>query len=538
MSTPNTLNTKSEAEQVLDFLRFIFKNWRYFAISFLFFGILGAIYYKIATPIFNVAAQVALRQDESLAGNPSMSSSQSLMSAFGFSSGSDNIEDEVLKISSQGYIRNVVKNLELNKEYMLSEYGGLSKTSLFDESPIHISADPEIADTLTKIVSFKVKVQPNKTKVTVKAGKHKLGKFEINEFPATLHTSWGNFTLDRSPYWGLYDNTFTLRINYSGYDYMAQNYRKDILVDFEKKTSKLMQLNLYGENIPFTKNILTEVIDIYNKEWNDDKKLVAEQTVEFINQRLALTYGLLSDIDLQIREFKDKYNLTAIEADVTYYLESNGLLQVQLLEAETQLNIVDIISDFVKDEKNKYLLIPFSLSTSKDASMGTVISKYNEQLILRNDLYKANPNAPSVMAKSLDEQIETQRKNVLTSLANMKKELQVSLATAKRKEQDTNNKISKIPAIEQDFVSMKRNQELQQAVYLYLLQMREETAVKGINILPKLKVIDAPYAINKPISPSLFKTAILILFLGFVSPLCYIYAKPYIRRLIVKLKNK
>ena len=520
-------NNKTEAEQIKDLFLFCLKHWYHFVIGFAIFGAIGIIYLKTATPVWNTQARVSLRHDESLFGS-SISKASSLMSSFGLGGGSQSIEDETLKMNSHGYTKSVVKKLDLNTEYVQSEFFGLSKTNLYGQTPVVLSVDPAMADTLTNGIKFSMDIKQGKTEIKMKAGKKKVADYEITTYPATIETPWGKYTFEKSDIYDSFEYPFNLKISYTGYDYMAQVYQRELFVDYQKRTSDLINLGFKCENPDFAKRVLNEVIATYNKEWIDDKELVAEKTLDFIDQRLALTKGLLFDADIQIQQFKDKYNLTAIEADVAYYLRLTGELQAQLLQAETQLNIASIIVDFVQDEKNKYSLIPFDL-TLADANMSSALTQYNADLVRRNELSKTN--AQSAMVRSLDGQIEMQRGNLLVSLENIKKGLQISLTNIRKKEREFNSKIGNVPTIEKDYVNLKREQELQQTVYVLLLEMKEQSAIKGINILPKLKIIDQPYVVNKKVSPRLMNVAGMVFLGGMAMSLFLIYGIPYIKGL-------
>ena len=520
-------NKNDETKQIIELFFLWLRHWYYFVITFAVLGTIGIVYYKTATPVMNTLARVSLRHDDALAGG-GISRANSIMSAFGLGSSSANIEDESLKMGSQGLIRNVVENLSLNKEYILSEYMGLYKTNLYDSSPITLSVDPTISDTITRTMKFTLDIESDKTKIKMKAGKEAVGKYEITTYPATIETPWGKYTFEKSPLYDLYEYPLKLKVNLSSYDGMAQIYRKKLLVDYEKRTSDFINLGFKCEDVPFAKKVLNEVINIYNTEWEKDKELVSNKTLDFIDNRLVLTHQALSDADVQIQQFKDKYNLTEIEADVTYYLRLSGELQAQLLEAETQLNIVDIIVNFVQDEKNKYALIPFSLAASEPGIVDA-ISKYNEQLTRRNELYKTNNQ--NTFAQSLNEQIEVQRVNLLLSLENVKKGLQIAKDNLKKKEREFNQKIGNVPTIERDYVSLRREQEIQQTIYIFLLEMREQSAVKGISLLPKLKIVDHPYVLNDRVSPRLMNVGLVVFILGMIISLSLVYGIPLLKTL-------
>jgi hypothetical protein len=360
----------------------------------------------------------------------------------------------------------------------------------------------------------------DKQSIKVKAAKKKIGEYTVSEFPATIETPYGAFTLSPTEYYNASRLPMKLIISVVNNDVAAQNYQKLVTIDFEKKSSDFIYLDMETKNAPFAKKILSHVIDNYNREWDADKAEVTEKTAAFIDQRLALVSEQMLNADNEIKQFKDKNNLTDIEADVKYYFAMSGELQAGLMEAKTQAEMADILVNFLQDPANKYALIPFNMNAA-ETSVATVIAGYNEALMKRNEFHKSN--VQSGLSLSLDEQVEAQRKNMLLSLDNMKKGLDIALRNLRKKEVEFNAKIGNIPSVEKQYIHLKREQEVQQTIYIFLLEMREETGVKSVMLLPKLKVIDAPYTITKPVSPDLKKIAILILFFGAGLPLAWLY---------------
>jgi uncharacterized protein involved in exopolysaccharide biosynthesis len=291
-----------------------------------------------------------------------------------------------------------------------------------------------------------------------------------------------------------------------------------------------------SEHVVLAKKILTEVIDVYTNEWESDKDLVTAKTLAFINDRLKLVSADLAQADQAIQNFKDQYKLTDIEADVKYYFTLSGELQPNLIEVESQLKTIDLIVDFVTDDKNKYSLFPLGSSIGNEA-IANIIAKYNEALSKRNEMYKNN--SQSAFVKEYNTQVESQRDVLLRSVDNVKQGLQITLSNLKKKELEINQKIGKIPTVERDYIQLKREQELQQTVYIFLLEMREQTGVKGVSLLPKLKVIDEPYVVNKPVEPNMMKVALVTLFFGgVVFPLSAIYGFPLVNNYIRRRKEK
>jgi len=526
---------KSEFEQIKDTVLLWLKHWYYFVISMIICVIIAFIYLRTKTPVMKVTAQVSLRHDESLMGGSSMAKSQSVLSAFGLGGGSQNIEDESLKMGSQGYIKKIVQKYALNFDYKQANLWGLVKKELYDRSPLILSADPAISDTITPVL-FILNIKKEQTAIKLKYGKNVIGKYEVSTFPSVLETPLGAFTISKSAYYDSYDKPMDIDVLYANYDFMTQLYKDAIEVDFEKKTSDLIHISMNTENVVMAKKILKEVIATYNAEWYSDKNIVTDKTIAFIDNRLHLVNDELLNADRAIQNFKDKYALTDIEADVKYYFTLSGELQPALLEAETQLKVIDLVVDFVKDEKNKYAMIPLGANTATPA-MAEIIGSYNMALAKRNGMNETK--SQSVMVQDVNERVEAQRLSLLESVDNVKKGLLISVQNLKKKELEIQSKIGEMPTIEKDYLKLKREQELQQSIYIFLLEMREETGVKGVSLLPKLKVIDEPYVINKPVEPSLMKVAITTLFFGgIVFPLSVVYGFPLINNYLRKRKEK
>ncbi|MDR0836407.1 MAG: hypothetical protein LBN11_07520 [Tannerella sp.] len=526
MSTENK-DQKSEFEYLKEKVLFLLKYWYCFVITMIICVVIASIYVKNKKPVLSILSTVSLRHNESITSGASMGKSKSVLSAFGFGGGSENIEDESIKMQSQGYVKKVIKELGLNTEYTQSQFFGFNKTKLYDKSPILLSADKDRADTLAPLVVFKVNIRENVTKIKMKVGRKTIGQYEVKSFPADLETPLGKFTLSKSNYYDNYKRPVNVNILYSSYDFMAQIYRKMIEVDFEKKTSDLINLKVLSDNVPSAKAFINSLIVNYNQEWDIDKNTVTQRTENYISEILASTIDNLYKADLNIKDFKDKHHLTDIEADVKYNFAVKGELQPAIMEVTSQLKMIEIIADFIQDEKNKYALIPYN-AASQDKSLSEVTSQYNELLSKRNDMYSTTEH--SSIAKSLDTQIELQRNVLVQSLNNMRKGLEITLSNLKSKEKEYTTKLGYIPSIERDYIQLKREQEIQQAVYLLLLEMQIETGVKGVSLLPKLKVIDEPYAELKPVEPNMMKIALTVILLGgFILPVCIIYAIPYFK---------
>ena len=74
-------------------------------------------------------------------------------------------------------------------------------------------------------------------------------------------------------------------------------------------------------------------------------------------------------------------------------------------------------------------------------------------------------------------ELTTLNKNLLSSLANLKKSLEIQLNQLELEAQKTNRKIATIPLIERGMIDIERQKEIYSELYSYLLKKKEETAI-------------------------------------------------------------
>jgi uncharacterized protein involved in exopolysaccharide biosynthesis len=528
---------KSEREQIFAFLLMCLKNWHYFVISFSVCLVLALAYYKFATRIWEIDAKVGLTEEENLLTLGSTRSSMN--SLMGMSTTKQNVEDEAIKIGSHGYIRKMVENLELNKLYFKSDFFGLCKTDLYDAPPVAVKTNPAIADTLSAGLDFSVNVGKKAIKIKVEYNDETLGKYEITSFPATIQTAFGDFTFTETQVAESedFEKPYNLKIYYLPYDYAAQLYMESIGVEFENKKSALINLSMQHENKGFAKKILSEVIAAYNSINADEKNKISEKALAYIENRLLLAKSELELSERSVAAFKEKHKLTDVTSDLTYYYELNAGLEGQLTGKETQVKLFDLVNDFVSNDNNMFEQIPFYSVTMNETLAGLIL-QYNSALAKREDMLE-HSNTKTSSFVDLEQNIERQRNMIVQTLDNLKKDTELSLGELRNKETAVSSKIGLLPSIERDFKILLREQSIQQVIYSFLVQKREDIRLKDISFMPKLRIIDQPYVLRKPVSPSLKKIVLMLLvFGGGIFPLGAIYGMPYIKQYFRKKKGK
>lgn len=103
--------------------------------------------------------------------------------------------------------------------------------------------------------------------------------------------------------------------------------------------------------------------------------------------------------------------------------------------------------------------------------------------------------------------------------------LQASLSLLQNTEGGLNNKLKKLPKQERGFRNIARQQQIVEAIYLFLLQKREEAEIRATATTDTLKIVDEAYSTNTPVTPKNSSVYFWSILLGFFIPFTLLFLK-------------
>lgn len=263
-------------------------------------------------------------------------------------------------------------------------------------------------------------------------------------------------------------------------------------------------------------NTLVKEYYTYNIEQTNR---IADNTIEFIDERLLVISGELSNVEGSIQHFREN---NALDITARGVLEEGMATELEnkLNEQELQLNVADMVDRYIKNPSRRYELVPSNLGIA-DVTLNTLISTYNQGVLKREDMLKTL-GAQNLEVKALESELDGLRDKISESVDNVKAAYRESYNAAGKKYRETLGSIRSIPEKQRRLLEIERQQGIKEKLYLYLLQKREESAISRAAAIGKSESVDVAKS-GGPINIKSSNIYLVALFAGLGLPLLIVY---------------
>ena len=509
-----------------NFLHTAIRHWWLFALSFIFcFGILF-LYLRKTLPSYIVSSTV-LVDDQSLsfAGIGNSKGNSMLKSVMG--GGDVNVFNEIEILASENLAAKTVDALDINCRYY-EKTGFLKKQDHYGTSPIIVEAPKELFDTLSVTLPFKIKVNADgKTDITVKKGMFSnYAELKGVELPATVKTPFGLFVVKPTQYFTP-KHEYSITASVAGNIPAALELQKDMTVDLKAKKTDIVYMDVMDNDVKRGRDILNTLVRLYNERGMKESDTQGMTTARFIDERLSLIYKNLMGSEAEIEAYKKAHSLVDPYTQVKSSIIKGETSESAIIALETQYRIASMIKGFITDPANKHSLIPFE----SDSLSAKMVRSYNALITQRQHL-ETSAKADNPALVQLDQQLNAMRENMLGSVNNALGAMRIKIDKAKDVQGESKGDMSQFASTERETRTLYRNQAIQNELYIFLLQKREENALKMAAAQPKGTMVDEAYAASEPVKPKKPLLAFVALIMTFALPFCILYVKKMLKNKI------
>ena len=410
----------------------------------------------------------------------------------GFSS--DMLQNEIEILKSRRILGNVVDSLNLNVTYLNSD--------TFVQTPLHPSTVPFKVE-IGYISLVDPGVDPNLSIRLNKDGYSFTLYTEEGEktydLDSKIKLSFCEITVTKNPSFRANGNKeyhtyeVTLAQRSSVIDELIKNVRVSIV-----ENSSVLAISMENTSVEISEEILNSIVVYYNKNAIKNKNAISLNTARFIEKRLRIISQELDSVESSKVDFKSANKLTDIAFQAEKFVENITETKKKELETLTKIELVKSIINELSNNSNS--LIPTNIGIDNE-EINTTISTYNI-MVLELEQLLTGSTEKNPMVIDLNAKIQKIKFNIIESLKLYTSSLAILLQDIKQRESILDSRVTEIPQQEKDFRFIERQQNIKEALYLFLLRKREEVSLIMSSQATMARTLDVAYTPIEPIFPN------------------------------------
>lgn len=492
-------------------------KWRWFVISVLLCVGIAFFYILRTPPVYTRSAFLMVKEDTK--GKAIGSDVASMFADLGMGQMNANVNNELLAMRMPSVVKEVVKRLGLDTDYWVR--GFLHKEILYGKDlPVRLVL-PELED--AESVSLTVQLLPG-------------GKVELDDFKSserglesevvtgalndTLRTPLGKVVLMPTSSYSATEEYPIIYLSRTSLYGCVDGCIENLMAELSSEDATVIELSYKDVSIARAEDVLNTVIAVYNEEWMKDKNQVTVSTSNFIAERLEALERELGEVDTDISTFKSENLLPNAEKASMLFMEQAQENNNKLIAISTQAAIAKYIRDHLTGGKKRNQLIPANLGLENTDIEG-LIAEYNAVQLRRNNLITNSSNQNPLIA-DFDQSLSAMRGSIITSIDNLVLSLNTQRDELLQEERRTTAKIAVNPDQTKYLQTVGRQQKVKEALYLFLLQKREENELSQAFTPYNTRILTPPSGNLKPVAPQKKKILAIAFLLGLMFPALFI----------------
>lgn len=502
-------------------------HWKWFVLSLIICMGCAMIYLRYKTPVYQAYAKLLIKDDDSRGrgGKSGVLTTSNL----GIMSNSTGIDNEMEILSSLSIAQQAVRDLKLYVNYSLE--GKVKDHLIYNSEPISVDLDPSHLEKLNYPISLEINRKGSSYTITGEylnptTGVNNSIEKTITSFPTRIDTKTGIITLQSNGDRGLLPEGRALKVTILSPKSVAAKYAGSLSVSQTSKTTTIAELVLKDESPQRAVDYLRQLAICYNRQANEDKNEIAVRTEEFINGRLEKINAELGSTEGSLEEYKKRNNMVELKMNAAQAVQNQDVYSQKLAEANTQMALLNSISEYLNDPSNKYQTLPSNVGLS-DASATSLIDKYNDIVITRNRLLRsASESSPTVTP--LTAQLDDLTSSIKRAMIQARKSMEIERNNIANMYGRYASQTNATPEQERILTQIGRQQDVKSGLYLMLLQKREENSISLAATADKGKLIDDPQYMGK-VSPKSSMIMLIALILSLAIPAGIIFIVNFMR---------
>jgi len=488
--------------------------WPLVLLSISVFVGIAFVYIKITPPSYLRKAQVMIRENSGSAEISSIVGNKLVLNM------SSSAKNEVEAFKSVSLIREVVS--EMNMLIRYSQKKVLTTIRLYDRLPVEAIFPNSSED---ESFNFRVELSDDNSVVLSKFEyrKNKYQQKIVGKFGETIKTPIGDVIMSPTRYYQEYNKSYPLIISKNSIQSETRSVARKLKASRATKEVDIIDLEFTDNFIPTAEKFLNLLIEKYNKNWIEEKNLLADFSTRLLEEKLPKAEHELRMIEDELERYKKQNMLTDIRSSALLSMNQSSDIGIKIMDVNLQLSIANNTKDNLPENNDITSMMPSNFGIN-NSSIEMQMLEYNK-LLMDRDRILAGSSERNEAVITMNNRLQSMRQPIVQAVNRHIETLKLQLSTLKAQESQMRGQIASNPGMERQLETLDRERKTKEAIYMQLMQKKEENELMLAINTTNLRIISPPSGSNSPISPKRNLMLMIALTFGLAIPCGFIWTK-------------
>jgi tyrosine-protein kinase Etk/Wzc len=537
MDTPSIKNTPS-VEESIDIKKYAIKvltKWPLIAVCVIIAYTTSFIINRYTEPVYSVSMAIMINDEKK-------TSAELLMPSLDRFNARKNVENEMSILRSLTLAKKTIDELDFKISYYL--VGRLRESRVYRPTHFYVKLD-SLKATRTYYPIYVTILNDNECRINIDS-KYKISKvlksgeaFKHPDFNFTVYINKGSFFIPLEQVDNENESNKEIKYYFEVNDLntLAQQYKNKLAINAADKRTTIVNLSSSGTCIEQEVEYLNKLCEVYIRSNLEEKNAVSTNTINFIDLQLNQISDSLKKAEAKLQNFRLENQMIDISSASSESYKKIQEYQAAMTIADMKLKYINYTKRYINSKTNFEDIIAPSVVGIEDPMLNKLISDLMDLYKQKNTLSLSgsieNPSLTMInlkMKKTIEVLNESFNENVNT--------INLSLKDLQDKTHSEEEELKKLPLTERQYVNIKREYDLNNNIFTFLLQRKAESGIAKASNVSDSKILDparpeSAYLIE-PKSASNNSKALII---GLLAPLAFIFLKEFMNNKISDMRD-
>ena len=511
---PQQRSSIIDAKDLRLYLRIVSKNWYFVAVALVLSSVLAFLYSYKLPDIYGSTTQILLKDNEVYDYQTSVYKSIGYVGAYG------DIVNQHRVITSYDLINAALEKLDFDVSYFI--VGRFKTSQVYATQPFTVKMEVLNSKLFERPIDLRI-IDVNTYSISFDLGANMVTR----TYTFDQQVQEPEYVLKVIPSTYVNDQTIA---TLSATDYQFVRHNRSMLIArcVERLKVKnldyttILEIRMEDEVAERAKMFLDTLSKEYIRYTLQSEFDINENTLGYIDKQLAEVTVILEQHEDELQNYRESKDILNLSREENLYFEELVSFDHKRRNMELSIKSLDALEDYVLNSTDEKLLPPATFITDDDFLRSTLNTLYDMQMSRNRMLFSGTESNRAI--QQLDSTLQYTKANLLTYLNNSRDAIRGKMGDVQSQITDYENMIRRLPKSQRDILNIQRRLQVNEKMYLFLLEKRASTVIARAGIVPQTKVIETarPLGVVRPDKPRIFYT---FLFGGLVASLIVVFIR-------------